>query len=102
MHNFSKIRRLALSVGIAYDSDVNTALKLIDEVLKANPKVLQSPAPVVGVLRLADAQINIGVQPWVAVPDFEAATSQVNQAVLEAFRANGIAPSVPQRQVKMI
>ena len=102
LHNCGKIRRLALSVGIAYDSDVSAALQLIDEVLRANPKVLQTPAPVVGVVRLADANISIGINPWVAVPDYEAALNQINQAVLETFRANRIAPSVPQRAVRML
>ena len=102
LHNCGKIRRLPLSVGIAYDSDVSAALKLIDEVLRANPKVLQTPVPVVGVVRLADANINIGINPWVAVPDYEAALNQINQAVLETFRANRIAPSVPQREVRML
>jgi small conductance mechanosensitive channel len=102
LHNCGKIRRLALSVGIAYDSDVSIALKLIDDALRATPKVLQTPAPVVGVVRLSDANISIGICPWVAIMDYEAATSQINQAVLEAFRANRIAPSVPQRELRIL
>ncbi|MDR1709535.1 MAG: mechanosensitive ion channel [Candidatus Accumulibacter sp.] len=102
LHNCGKIRRLSLSVAIACGADVNAALRLIDDVLKANPKVLETPAPVVGVVRLGEANIGIGIYPWVAVPDFESATGQINQAVAETFRANGIPPAIPQREVRML
>ncbi|GHU30013.1 mechanosensitive ion channel protein MscS [Betaproteobacteria bacterium] len=102
LHNCGNIRRLTLSVGIAYGSDVSAALKLINDVLRTIPKVLQTPTPVVGVIRLSDANISIGIYPWVAIMDYETATSQINQAVLEAFRENHITPSVPQREVRML
>lgn len=102
MHNCGKIRRLALTVGIAYGSDVNAALRMVGEILRSNPRVLQNPAPVVGVWKLADSSVNIGINPWVAVPDYEAATSEINQAVLETFRAQGIAIPFPQREVRML
>lgn len=102
MHNCGKIRRLALTVGIAYGSNVDAALRLIHEVLRGNPRVLQDPAPVVGVWKLDEFSVNIAVNPWVAVPDYEVATSQINQAVLEAFRNNGIAIPFPQREVRMV
>lgn len=102
LHNCGQIRRLALTVGIAYDSDVTSALRMIDEILRANPRVLQSPAPVVGVARLADSSVSIGINPWVSVPDYEAATSEINQAVLETFRSRNIAIPFPQREVRVI
>jgi len=102
LHNCGQIRRLALTVGIAYDSDVTSALRMIDDILRANPRVLPSPAPVVGVARLADSSVNIGINPWVSVPDYEAATSEINQAVLETFRSRNIAIPFPQREVRMV
>jgi small conductance mechanosensitive channel len=102
LHNCGKVRRLSLSVGIACDSDVGVALRLIDEVLRASPKVLPTPAPVIGVTRLSEASIGISFNPWVAIADFETATGQINRAVLESFRANDIALAVPRREVRMV
>ena len=102
LHNCGQIRRLALTVGIAYGSDVNGALRLIDEILQANPRVLQTPAPVVGVAKLSDSSVNLSINPWVAVPDYEAATSEINQAVLEIFRDRQIVIPLPQREVRMV
>ena len=102
LHNCGQIRRLALSVGVAYGTDVNTALRLVETVLHDNPCVLHDPKPVIGVSRLADFSITLSINPWVAVPDFEVATSEINQAVLAAFRKEGIAIPFPQREVRML
>lgn len=102
LHNCGRIRRLALVANVAYGTDVGVALALVNEALEANPRVLKTPAPVVGVARLADSSIAININPWVNVPDYEAAISEVNQAVLAAFRAQGVAIALPQREVRMV
>lgn len=102
LHNYGKIRQLDLVVGVSYDTDVNAALRVIDEVLRANSRVLPDPVPVVGVKRLADFRVAIGINPWVQVPDYVAAGNEINQAVLETFRARGIAIPLPQQEVRML
>ncbi len=102
LHNYGRIRQLGLEVGIAYDSDLGTALRAIKEVLRANRRVLQDPAPSVTVLRLADSQIAIGVNPWVNVPDYLPAIDELNGALLEAFRERNIVMPFPQLEVRML
>ena len=102
LHNCGQIRRLSLFANVVYGTDVAAALALVNEVLAGNERVLKTPAPVVGVARLTDACVTININPWVNVPDYEAAISEVNQAVLAAFRAHGIAIPLPQREVRML
>jgi small conductance mechanosensitive channel len=102
LHNCGQIRRLALTVGVSYGTEVKVALHLVHDVLNANPRVLQNPAPVVGVGRLADCNISISINPWVNVPDYEVAISEINQEVLEVFRKSGIVIPPPQREVRML
>jgi small conductance mechanosensitive channel len=102
LHNYGKIRQLPLSVGVAYGTDINTTLATIDEILRSNPRVLQEPVPVVGVKQLADFRVAISVMPWVAVPDYVAASAEINKAILETFRARGIAIPLPQHEVRML
>src|SRR5713101_8248508 len=40
LHNYSAVRQLGLTVGVAYGSNVSQALAVIREVLAANPRVL--------------------------------------------------------------
>ena len=42
-------------------------------------------------------QLVIAVGPWVKVPDYAMATSEINQSILEAFRRGSIPAPVPQR-----
>jgi small conductance mechanosensitive channel len=48
LHNYGKLRQLAIEVGVAYGTDVNEALRAVDETLRANARILQDPKPVVG------------------------------------------------------
>lgn len=102
LHNYGRIRQLNIAVGISYGTDVNVALSLIEEVLHANPRVLHDPAPVFGIIRLAESSITISVAPWVNVPDYVAAVSEVNKTILETFDARNIVIPLPQCEVRML
>ncbi len=102
LHNYGRIRQLDVSVGVAYDTDINMSLQVIAEVLQANPRVLKDPVPVIQTANLGDSAVSIAVKPWVAVADQGAATGEVNAALLEAFRSRGIAIPFPQREVRLV
>jgi len=102
LHNYGTIRQLAVEVVVSGDADLAAAQAAIREVLQANARVLEDPAPAVLVTRLADARIVIAVRPWVNVPDFLAATSELNQAILESFRRGGIETPAPRRDLRML
>ena len=102
LHNYVKVRQLPLSVGVAYNTDIDLALRTVEKVLRANVRVLQEPVPVVGVRQLADSSVVISVNPWVSVPDYVAAGAEINKAILEAFRASDIAIPFPQHEVRLL
>ena len=101
LHNFGTVRQVDILVGVAYDTDINTAFVAIGEVLQANSRVLRDPAPIVQALSLGDSAVTIGIRPWVEVPDYRAATGEINKAVLEMFRSRGIVMPFPQREVRL-
>lgn len=102
LHNYGDVRQLDLTVGVAYDTDVRRAIATVSEILRANPRVLGDMEPVIGVSVLADSSVNIAVKPWTKVDDFAAAGAEVNQAILERFRSDGIVIPFPQREVRML
>jgi small conductance mechanosensitive channel len=102
LHNYGKIRQIAIVATVAHDADLGTALALVREVLEANPRVLQDPAPMVGAGQLTPNGIDLAVGPWVAVPDYSAANFELNQAIVATFRGNGIHLARPQRDVKLV
>ncbi len=102
LHNYGTIRQLALAVHVGYQEDFDAAARAAHEVLAANPRVLREPAPVVLVAALADSSVEIGVRPWVAVGDYGSATGEINQALVQAFRARGIGIPPPQQEVRLL
>ncbi len=102
LHNYGRIRQLNVHVGVAYGTDMNRAIASIEELLHANPRVLADPAPLIQVATLADFSVTIAVKPWVKVPDYPAAIGEVNQAILENYRAQGIVIPYPQREVRLL
>jgi small conductance mechanosensitive channel len=102
LHNFGKIRQVNVVVGVAYDTDLTRAIAVIQATLRANARVLRELEPLIVVSTLADSSVNIAIKPWVAVTDFGVTASEINQAVLAAFRDAGIVIPFPQREVRMV
>ncbi len=102
LHNYGSIRQLGLTVRVGYDADLDLAARVAHEVLAANTRVLRDPAPLVLVSALADSSVEIAVRPWVSVPDFGAATGELNLALVSALRARGIVIALPQQQVRLL
>lgn len=102
LHNYGRIRRLNIALDVSYQTDVNVALRLITEILQANPRVLKDPAPQLGVTRLAESGVTIGIKPWVSVPDYDAAISEINRTILETFAARNIVIALPQCEIRML
>ena len=102
LHNYGRLRQLDVQVGASYEADLAGLMGLIREVLAANPRVLQDPAPVVGAVGFGDSSVTIAIKPWVSVQHQVAATGEIHAAVLEAFRARGVTVPFPQREVRLI
>ena len=102
LHNYGKIRQTEVSVGVAYGSDLKLALAAVTEVLRANPRVLADPAPLVTIASLGDSAVQIAARPWVAVPDYGAVETDLNLAVMDALRRRGIEMPFPQYEVRLL
>lgn len=102
LHNYGTVRQLDLSVGIAYGSNLEEALSAIQEILKANARVLQEPQPVIGITTLGDSSISIAVKPWTSVENFGPAGGEIYQAIVARFRERRIEIPFPQREVRLL
>ena len=102
LHNYGRIRQLEVLVGVAYDTDLQTALAVIREVLDANARVLKDPVALVQPVQLADSSVNIAVRPWVLIDDQGSATGEIYSAIVAAFRARRIRIPFPQREVRLL
>lgn len=102
LHNYGTIRQLDLVVGVAYHSNLPETVRVVREVLAANPRVLKDLTPVVGVSTLADSSIQIAVKPWVAIGDYVPAQAEIYEALVARFREMNIQIPFPQREVRVL
>ena len=102
LHNYGNIRQIDIQVGVACDTNLELAIKVINEVLQANPMVLGDPAPGVGISSLAPFAINIAVKPWASVADYGVAKGDLYLAIIENFRRHHIVLPFPQQEVRLL
>jgi small conductance mechanosensitive channel len=99
--NFSArdTRRVDLVFGIGYDDDLKKAKSILEEMVKADERILQDPAPTVAVAELGDSSVNFVVRPWAASSDYWGVKFDLTEAVKLRFDAEGISIPYPQMDV---
>lgn len=99
--NFSakETRRVDMVFGIGYDDDLKKAKTILEEMIKADPRVLAEPAPQVAVSELGDSSVNFIVRPWANAGDFWGLKFDFTEAVKLRFDAEGISIPYPQMDV---
>ena len=96
--------RLATTIGVAYDTDLEQAMRVMQEAAAAQPRVLADPPPRALLTMFADSAITIELGFWIADPEEGKGSivSDVNMAIWRAFRDNGIRIPFPQREVRVL
>jgi small-conductance mechanosensitive channel len=89
---------------VAYDSDLELAMRLMVESAQRQPRVLADPAPRVLLTQFADSSINLELGFWVADPENGKmnVVSDINLAIWRAFREYGVQIPFPQREVRLL
>lgn len=96
-------RRVDLLVLIGYDSDLNRAIAVVQEVLGQRADLVQhEPAPQIVVTRLADHGVELSVRVWVATADVIRAQSELLTAIKLALEAAEIRIPYPQRVMRVV
>jgi small-conductance mechanosensitive channel len=92
--------RIAVKVGVSYDSDVEKVRDLLLAVAAGHPAVLKEPAPYVLFMAFGDSSLDFELRCIVRdVQQLYSIRSDLNFAVLARFRAEGIEIPFPQRVV---
>ena len=101
-YSTSPTRRAEWIVSIAYGDDVETVRKAILEILTADNRILQDPAPVVYVAALADSSVNLSVRAWTANDDFWDVFFTMNEIFYKVLPEKGTHFPFPQMDVHLL
>ncbi len=95
--------RLLIPIGIAYGSDVDKAMRLMEQAARQSKNVLDQPSPSVIFQSFGDNSLNIILRCFVSSVDYREATiSELNRAINEKFNEAGIVIAFPQRDLHIV
>ncbi len=95
------VLRLDLVVGVDYSADIDRVKAVLLETVTAESRVLTEPAPVAGLLEMADSRLNFAVFLWVATKDYLPLKMALQEALKKRLDAEGISIPFPQHYVHL-
>ena len=92
--------RIVLEVGVAYGSDVERALTVLEEIVRENPDVLEEPQPSIIMTAFGDNALLLTARYFVPSVEYLWLTkSELNRTIYKRFNEEGIVIAFPQRDV---
>jgi len=104
-HSYSNRQiRLGLDLQIAYRSDIQRAMQLMEEAARKHPRALADPPPTAFLIRFADSGIDLDLGVWIGDPENGTLSirSEIYLDIWRAFREAGIEIPFPQREVRIL
>lgn len=98
-YSMEATRRIDMVIGIAYDADIRKAKEILEDILTKEERVLDAPAPTIGVAELADSSVNFVVRPWVNAGDYWPTKFDLLETIKYRFDEAGIGIPFPQMDV---
>jgi small conductance mechanosensitive channel len=97
----SPVRRVDMVFGIGYGDDMETAQRVIEQIVAAHPLILEEPKPNIRVHELADSSVNFICRPWTKTEHYWDVYWDLTRQVKEGFDAAGVSIPFPQRDVHL-
>ena len=83
-------RRLELTVGVAYGSDILVVKKAITDALKSCPNVSWDNKQIIGIASFDDSAITFDIKVWVKTSAFIESQYEINESILAELNKAGI------------
>jgi small conductance mechanosensitive channel len=94
----NQTRRSDLEVIVSPESNVDEALKIIQQLVAEDARILKQPPPIIGAARVTEAGVRLIFQVWSKASDMLPVQFALNQKVIRALGDAGIALAQPARQ----
>ncbi len=96
----SEKHRIRVGVGVAYGSDVDNVIEVLERIAKEHEEILEHPAPRVRFRLFGDSSLDFELLGWIARPvDRGRLRHELNCAIYKAFIEAGIEIPFPQRDL---
>ncbi|MDH3303762.1 MAG: mechanosensitive ion channel family protein [Gammaproteobacteria bacterium] len=96
----SEQHRIRVAIGVAYGSDIDQVIEVLQSVAKDNADIVADPEPRVRFRAFGDSSLNFELLGWIARPvDRGRVIHELNCAVYKALDENNIVIPFPQRDL---
>ena len=102
IHNCSEFKRVDIEVGVAYSCDVDKAIQIIRDIIKADQRINQGAKAQIGIQGFGDSSVDLQARVWCPQDQYYQVLYEVNKKIFDAFNQNGIVIPFPQRDVHVI
>ncbi len=92
-------RRVDIDFSIAYESDCDKAIKIINDIITSHELVLKDPAHFVRMTEMTDSAVKITARAWCKNSDYWTVKFDIGDKVKASFAQNGISIPYPQMDV---
>jgi small conductance mechanosensitive channel len=93
------MRRIDVVVALGYENSLKDARALLSEVVRADERLLQTPAPEIVVEELGPNGVSLALRVWVATADKPAARAALLERIKESFEEHGFTGPVPRMRL---
>ena len=100
-YSANETRRVDMVVGVSYSDDLDKVRATLQELIAAEERILDDPAPTIAVSELADSSVNFVVRPWVKTPDYWGVMFDLTEAIKKRFDQEDISFPFPQQDVHL-
>ncbi|MDD7098554.1 MAG: mechanosensitive ion channel [Bacteroidaceae bacterium] len=98
-YSSESLRRVDLTVSVEYGTQVDTVKQALEDIIKADDRILKDPEPFVALGNLSASSIDFTVRTWVKGTDYWPVYFDLTRTVYEEFNRRGISFPFPQIQV---
>ncbi|GAA4428728.1 mechanosensitive ion channel family protein [Pontibacter saemangeumensis] len=95
-------RRMELNLVISPENDLEAVKELLQQLVDADPRILDDPAPVIAVTAFTEYSLTISMRLWAKKEEFWPLNWEMNERVKMAFEKNGVKAPAPIQKREVV
>ncbi len=96
-----QVRRIDMEIMCGYNDNLREVKNYLEEVLAADDRILDDPAPLVAVNELADSGVILYVRPWVRTSEYWDVKWSLTEAIKNGFDDRGFTIPYPTQDINL-
>lgn len=104
-HSFTDHKaRIQMPIQVSYDSSLELAMQLMNEIAFRHPRILNDPEPSVQIKGFGESGIDLVLSFWIPDPEEGSGSlqSEIYLEIWRAFKKHNISIPFPQREVRIL